>query len=373
MNSDLAKLNIKNGIFTFAEKNSFKLESSKKFGPISLYYETYGNLNAVKDNVVLICHTLTGNAHVAGKTSDKDKFSGWWDPLIGPGKVIDTNKYFIICSNILGGCSGSTGPSSIDPKTKKPYGMDFPIITIRDMVNAQYMLLTRHFGINEIKLIIGGSIGGMQVLEWAVLYPEMVKNIIPIATPIKLSPQAIAFNKVGRHAIMIDPAWNNGNYYGKKNQIKGLGLARMVAHITYLSEEGMQHKFGREHTKSKNIFTFDEKFQIESYLDHQGSKFMERFDANSYIYLSKAMDLFDLSRGYKNLDEAIKRIKARVLYIYFSTDWLFPEYQSMELVDAFQRNHKNIISYKVESKAGHDAFLVDYDKTLPIIDSFVNI
>lgn len=373
MNNDLKRLNIQNGTFVFAKDKPFKLESGKKLGPISLYYETYGRLNAKRDNVILICHTLTGNAHVAGKLPNEDKFTAWWDPLIGPGKVFDTDNYFVICSNILGGCSGSTGPSSINPKTKKPYAMDFPIITIRDMVNAQHELLTKHFKITEIKVIIGGSIGGMQVLEWAVLYPDMVKTIIPIATPTKLSPQAIAFNKVGRHAIMIDPAWNNGNYYGKKNKIKGLGLARMVAHITYLSEEGMQHKFGREHTKSKDIFTFNEKFQIESYLDHQGSKFMDRFDANSYIYLSKSMDLYDLSRGFKNLDEAIKRIQAKTLYIYFSTDWLFPEYQSLELVDSFQRNGKDITSYKVESKAGHDAFLVDYDKMIPIIDSFINV
>ncbi len=373
MTNDLKKLNIQNGTYTFAQDKPFKLESGKTLGPVSLYYETYGRLNTAKDNVILVCHTLTGNAHVAGKLPNEDKFTAWWDPLIGPGKVFDTDKHFVICANLLGGCSGSTGPSSLNPATKKPYAMDLPIITIRDMVNTQHELLTKHFGIKEIKIVIGGSIGGMQVLEWAVLYPEMVKNIIPIATPTKLTPQAIAFNKVGRHAIMIDPAWNDGNYYDKQDRIQGLGLARMMAHITYLSEEGMQHKFGREHTAHKNIYTFDEKFQIESYLDHQGSKFMDRFDANSYIYLSKAMDLFDLGRGFINLDEAVKRIKARTLYVYFTTDWLFPEYQSMELVDTFQRNGKDIISFKVESSSGHDAFLVEYDKLIPIIDGFVNI
>lgn len=252
--------------------------------------------------------------------------------------------------------------------------MDFPIITVRDMVKAQYQLVTQHFGINKLKAIVGGSIGGMQVLEWSVLYPTMMDIIIPIATTTRLTPQAIAFNKIGRHAIMIDPSWNNGHYYDKGHKIQGLGLARMVAHITYLSEEGMQKKFGRDRVSRKrnNIFTLDDKFQVENYLDYQSEKFMARFDANSYIYLSKAMDLYDLSRGYKNLDTAIKRVQAKTLYIYFTSDWLFPEYQSQELIDAFQQNNKLIFSYKVESKAGHDAFLIDYDKVRPILDSFIN-
>lgn len=373
MSKDVKELNIKNGTYTFAEKEPMKLESGKTLGPITLFYETYGTLNKKRDNVILICHALTGNAHVAGKLPGEKVTSAWWNPLIGKGKVFDTDKYFIVCSNLLGGCSGSTGPKSIDPKTGNPYAMNFPIVTITDMVRAQHCLMIDHFKIKKIKAVVGGSIGGMQVLQWAVMYPDLIETIIPIATPAKLSPQAIAFNKVGRHAIMIDPLWNDGNYYNSKYRIQGLGLARMVAHITYLSEEGMQQKFGREHTKRDNIYTFDEKFQIESYLDHQGSKFIDRFDANSYIYLSKAMDLFNLARGYNSIDDAISRIKAKTLYIFFSSDWLFPEHQSMELVDAFQRNNKFIVSYKVESHAGHDAFLVDYDKLIPIIDSFMSI
>lgn len=369
---DTKRLNIQQGQYTFAEKKDFPLESGKKFGPITLVYETYGTLNENKDNVILICHALTGNSHVAGKLPGEKKSTGWWDPVIGPGKPFDTNKYFIICSNILGGCSGSTGPSSINPKTKKPYAMDFPLITIRDMVNAQYQLITKHFSLSKLKAIVGGSIGGMQVLEWGVRYPKMMECLLVISTTHKLSSQAIAFNKIGRHAITIDPSWKNGSYYGQPGKIKGLGLARMVAHITYLSEEGMQNKFGREHTSRKKLFSFQEKFQVESYLDHQGEKFMQRFDANSYLYLSKAMDLFDLTRGFRDLDATIKRIQAKTLYIYFSSDWLFPEYQSINLIDSFQKNKKYILSYKIESKAGHDAFLIEYDKLSPIMQNFLD-
>ncbi|GBR75853.1 homoserine O-acetyltransferase [Candidatus Termititenax persephonae] len=369
---DRQRLNIQQGQFTFARQRDFKLESGQKFGPITLVYETYGRLNPARDNAILICHALTGNAHVAGKLPGEKKSTGWWNPVVGAGKPFDTDKFFIICSNILGGCSGSTGPSSLNPRTKKPYGMDFPIITIRDMVNAQRRLVAEHFGLTKLHAVAGGSIGGMQTLEWGVMYPEMVGHLLVISTTHKLSSQAIAFNKIGRHAIMIDPSWKNGRYYNTPGKIRGLGLARMVAHITYLSEEGMQNKFGRERTGHKDLFSFNEKFQVENYLDHQGEKFMQRFDANSYIYLSKAMDLFDLARGYRNLNAAIKRIKGRTLFIYFSSDWLFPEYQSAEMIESFQRNHKYILSYKVESNSGHDAFLVEYDKLSPIMQGFLD-
>jgi homoserine O-acetyltransferase len=367
------QLHRQTGTYTFSQKKDFRLESGKKFGPISLYYETYGRLNEAQDNVILICHALTGNAHVAGILPGEKKAVGWWDPVIGPGKTFDTNKYFIVCSNLLGGCSGSTGPSSINPATGKPYGMSFPIITVRDMVNAQYKLIVDHLKIKHLKAVVGGSIGGMQVLEWGVLYPKMMDALIAIATTHRLSSQAIAFNKIGRHAIMIDPGWNKGNYYAQgSRRIQGLGLARMVAHITYLSEEGMQNKFGRDHTRKRDLFTFDEKFQVESYLDYQGEKFMQRFDANSYIYLSKAMDLYDLGRGHRSLTAAIKRIQAKTLLIYFSSDWLFPEYQVDELLECFQDQRKSVMSYKIESHSGHDAFLVEYEKLNPILDSFIN-
>ncbi|MDR1997855.1 MAG: homoserine O-acetyltransferase [Candidatus Margulisbacteria bacterium] len=370
---DTQRLNIRQGQFTFAPQKDFKLESGRKFGPLTLVYETYGHLNAAQDNAILICHALTGNAHVAGRLPGEKKSTGWWDRVVGPGKPFDTSKYFIICSNILGGCSGSTGPSSLNPRTNKPYGLDFPIITVRDMVNAQHRLITKHFRLQKLKAIAGGSIGGMQTLEWGVMYPRLTDHLIVLSTTHKLSSQAIAFNKIGRHAIMIDPSWKNGRYYGTSGQIKGLGLARMVAHITYLSEEGMQNKFGRERTGQKNLFSFDEKFQVENYLDHQGEKFMQRFDANSYIYLSKAMDLFDLTRGFRSLDAAVKRIQAKTLFVYFSSDWLFPEYQSAELIESFQKNKKYILSYKIESNSGHDAFLLEYDKLNPIMQSFLDV
>ncbi|MDR1114204.1 MAG: homoserine O-acetyltransferase [Candidatus Margulisbacteria bacterium] len=370
---DVKRLNIRQGKFTFAQKKNFRLESGQKLGPITLVYETYGRLNAARDNAILICHTLTGNAHVAGKLAGEKKSTGWWDSVVGPGQPFDTSKHFIICSNILGGCSGSTGPSSLDPRTQKPYGLDFPLITVRDMVDAQYQLVTKHFGLSKLKAVAGGSIGGMQTLEWGVRYPQFMDHLIVLSTTHKLSSQAIAFNKIGRHAITIDPSWKNGAYYGAPEKIKGLGLARMVAHITYLSEEGMQNKFGRERVNRKNLFSFQEKFQVENYLDHQGEKFMQRFDANSYIYLSKAMDLFDLTRGFRSLDAAVRRIQAKTLFIYFSSDWLFPEYQSAELIESFQKNKKYILSYKIESKAGHDAFLLEYDKLNPIMQSFLDV
>jgi len=369
----MSDINLQTGSYTFAKNNDFTLESGKSLGPVTLAYETYGHLNDAKDNMILICHALTGNAHVAGSLPGEEKPTGWWDPIIGPGKPLDTSKYFIVCSNILGGCSGSSGPSSINPETKKPYGMDFPIVTIRDMVKAQYHLITDHFKVESLYAVIGGSIGGMQVLEWAIQYPDIPKHIIPIATTTKLSSQALAFNKIGRHAIMIDPTWEKGHYYDKEEKaIAGLGLARMVAHITYLSEEGMQHKFGRDRTNESDMFSFDEKFQVENYLDHQGDKFITRFDANSYLYLSKSMDLYDLTRGYKDLKEAVSRIKAKILSIYSSSDWLFPEYQALEFLEQAQELDKDIISFKIESVSGHDAFLTEYDKINPIIDSFLN-
>jgi len=284
------EINLKKGFFTFAtgKENDplMKLECGKELGPITLAYETYGTLNEKKDNVILICHALTGNAHVAGKCSETEE-TGWWDPIIGKNRPLDTDKYFIICSNILGGCSGSTGPSSINPSTNKPYAMDFPTITIKDMVHSQKILLESLFDIHRVKAIIGGSIGGMQVLQWGVEYPDFADGLIAIAATSKLSPQAIAFNKIGRHAIMIDPKWNKGNYYSNE-VLEGLALARMVAHITYLSDEAMQIKFGRKHSNSEEIYDFDEKFEVENYLDHQGYKFIRRFDANSPVVSRRA-------------------------------------------------------------------------------------
>ncbi len=368
-------INMQKGSFSFAfgsDSDPFiKLESGKEFGPITLVYETYGTLNKKKDNVILICHALTGNAHVAGQ-SEPDSDPGWWDPIIGPGRPLDTNKYFLVCSNILGGCSGSTGPNSINPATKRPYAMTFPTITIKDMVNAQMRLLTDFFNITHLKSVIGGSIGGMQVLQWGVTYPNFMDSLVIIAATAKLSSQAIAFNKIGRHAIMIDPKWNNGNYYEDTNLLDGLALARMVAHITYLSDEAMEIKFGREHSNISEYFDFDEQFEVENYLDHQGYKFVKRFDANSYLYLSKAMDLFDVSRDFKCLENALCNIQAKnILIMSFTSDWLFPAYQSKEMYDILKFNGKNVVYHEINTYHGHDSFLIEYDKINPIIKDFI--
>ncbi|MFA5929232.1 MAG: homoserine O-acetyltransferase, partial [Candidatus Margulisiibacteriota bacterium] len=364
-------LKTQHGVFRIAEPpHELLLECGEKLGPIDIDWESYGELNAEKNNAILVCHALTGDSHVAGKADPKDPKTGWWDPMVGPGKPLDTNKYFIICSNILGGCSGTTGPSSINPRTGQPYAMTLPTVTIKDMVNCQKELVEKKFGIKKLLSVIGGSIGGMQVLKWAVLYPELVESIIPLSTTAKLTPQAIAFNKIGRRAIMLDPKWNNGSYYKDQPELDGLALARMVAHITYLSEEGMRQKFGRD-SRDHSIFELNDSFEVEHYLDHQGYSFIKRFDANSYIYLSKAMDIFDLSRNYDSIEAALKRINAKVLTITFTSDWLFPPFQTEELVEILQKNDVDIEYHKLESPKGHDAFLIEYKLINPIITSFL--
>ncbi len=372
--NDPEKINLKKGMYTFATgaENDplLQLESGKEFGPISLAYETYGTLNENKDNAILICHALTGNAHVAGRCNETDE-TGWWDPIIGKGRPLDTDKYFIICSNVLGGCSGSTGPSSINPATDKPYAMEFPTITIKDMVHAQKKLIENGFGIKHLKSIIGGSIGGMQTLQWGIEFPDFSDSLIAIAATSKLSPQAIAFNKIGRHAIMIDPKWNKGNYYSNE-VLQGLALARMVAHITYLSDEAMQIKFGRKHSNTNEIYDFDEKFEVENYLDHQGFKFIKRFDANSYLYLSKAMDLFDLSRGFPSLEDALNQFNTKkILIISFNSDWLFPTFYSEEISNILKSQGKKVDFLEITSYHGHDSFLIEYEKINPIINDFI--
>lgn len=364
-------LHLAHGTYTFALNKDFVLESGKNFGPVTIDWESYGVLNKSRDNAILICHALTGNAHVAGKL-DHEARPGWWDPLIGPGKPLDTNNFFIICSNILGGCSGSTGPSSINPETEQPYALSFPTITIRDMINAQKVLIQEYFGIEKLYAVVGGSIGGMQVLEWAVNYPNFMEKVVAMATSSHLSPQAIAFNKIGRHAIRLDPKWNHGNYYHDNPQLDGLALARMVAHITYLSEESFQHKFGREHCNEEALFDFEEKFEVENYLDYQGYKFVKRFDANSYLYLSKAMDLFDLSRGFPSLEDALKQIQVNSLFISFTSDWLFPPKQMEEMYELMCAVGKSVEYHEIETYKGHDAFLIEYDKINPIIQNFIN-
>ncbi|MEM3486643.1 MAG: homoserine O-acetyltransferase [Candidatus Methanomethyliaceae archaeon] len=359
--------------FTFAHPpDELVLESGERLGPITLAYETYGELNSDKSNAILILHALSGDAHAAGYHSPEDIKPGWWDPMIGPGKAFDTEQYFVICSNVLGGCKGSTGPSSINPKTGRPYGLEFPIITIKDMVNAQKRLI-EHLGIEQLLSVAGGSMGGFQALQWAVSYPDAVKSVIAIATAARQSAQGIAFDEVGRRAIMSDPNWMNGDYYGKAIPKDGLALARMIGHITYLSEESMHEKFGRNlHNSAHYSFTFNPDFEVESYLYYKGDSFVKRFDANSYLYITKAIDYFDITEGTGNLVEAFKRVKAKFLVISFSSDWLYPPAQSKEIVRALKANNVDVTYFEIKSKYGHDAFLVEFEQQTRIIKNFLH-
>jgi homoserine O-acetyltransferase len=319
-----------------------ELECGKRFGPIDVAYETYGRLNGAEDNVILVCHALSGDAHVAGLHGPDDMKPGWWDIMVGPGKGIDTNKYFVICSNFLGGCSGTTGPTSVNPVTGKPYGLDFPIIPIADMVKVQKLLLEK-LGIKKILAAIGGSIGGMQVLQWAITYPDFVRAAIPIATTTHLGAQSIAFDAVGRNAILADPKFSGGQYVNGNGPARGLAIARMIGHITYLSEQGMRQKFGRELRNSDRYsYDFNSEFAVETYLDHQGQTFVERFDANSYLYITKAADYFDLAREYGSLRRAFANTRCRFLVISFASDWLFTPAQSRAIVDALVANNKDV-------------------------------
>ncbi|MBI2842666.1 MAG: homoserine O-acetyltransferase [Armatimonadetes bacterium] len=357
--------------YTFAEPpEEMEFECGRKVGPITLAYETCGELNEDKSNVVLIVHSLSSDAHVAGYNSPSDRKPGWWDTMVGPGKAFDTRKYYVICSNIIGGCKGSTGPSSINPATGKPYGLSFPIVTIKDMVRAQKHLID-HLGIKQLLCVVGGSMGGMQVLQWAVSYPDAVRLVIPIATAARLNAQAIAFDAVGRQAIMSDPDWKNGEYYGEAIPAAGLALARMIGHITYLSDASMHQKFGRD-LVGEPCFGFNIDFQVESYLNHQGDSFVKRFDANSYLYITKAMDYFDLAQeGGGNLQRALSVVKASFLVVSFSSDWLFPPYQSREIVTALRRNNKDVSYAEIHSDYGHDAFLIEVDALSKLIVSFL--
>jgi len=345
-----------------------ELECGKTLAPIDVAYETYGELNEAGDNAVLICHALSGDAHVAGINNPDDRKPGWWDVMVGPGKGIDTNKYFVICSNFLGGCSGTTGPTSINPATGKPYGLDFPIITIADMVKVQKILLDK-LSIKELLAVIGGSIGGMQVLQWAIEYPDFVKAALPIATTTHLGAQSIAFDAVGRNAILADPNFVGGQYTDEKGPDRGLAIARMIGHITYLSEQGMREKFGRE-LRNANSYSYDisSEFAVETYLDHQGQSFVERFDSNSYLYITKAADYFDLGKDYGSLKKAFANSKCRFLVISFASDWLFTPAQSRAIVDALVANDKDVSYCDITSPYGHDAFLLEPE----ILGSFIS-
>ena len=361
--------NVETRYYTFAHPSTeLELESGEKFGPITLAYETYGKLNSEKSNAILIHHALTGDAHAAGfHPGDKDP--GWWDNMIGPGKAFDTEHYFIICSNVLGGCKGSTGPASINPITGRPYGLQFPVITIKDMVNAQRHLID-YLGIDKLLTVVGGSMGGMQALQWVVSYPDRVQSVIPVATTANHSPQQIAFNEVGRQAIMADPNWNEGNYYGKDLPAKGLSVARMVGHITYMSDVSMSEKFGRKFKNTKQPFKFSPEFEVEGYLQYRGDNFIKRFDPNSYLYITKAIDYFDLSNG-TGLREVFKGITAPFLIIAFKSDWLYPAYQSQEIARACKLAGIDAIYCELNSNYGHDAFLVEVDEQAHLIKYFL--
>jgi homoserine O-acetyltransferase len=356
----------------FHYDGEIKLQSGATLGPLTIAYETYGQLNADRSNAILICHAWSGDAHVAGRHSPNDPKPGWWDDAVGPGKAFDTDRYFIVCSNVIGGCGGSTGPSSINPKTGRPYGMSFPIVTIADMVEAQ-RLLTDHLGIPQWLSVAGGSMGGMQALQWTVSYPQRVRSAIVLAATARLSPQTIALNAVPRQAIYADPNWNNGDYYGKTPPNAGLAVARMIGHITFLSDASMREKFGRRLSNGQNGYAwcFDPEFEVERYLNYRGQSFTKRFDANSFIYLSKAMDYFDLSYGLPSLADAFRDVTAKFLVVSYTSDWLYPSWQSKELVRALLQNHIDVTYVEIESDYGHDAFLLEVDRLAALTRDFL--
>jgi homoserine O-acetyltransferase len=355
--------------YTFAEPGrEHQFKSGETLGPVTLAYETYGTLNRDKTNAILVLHALSGDAHAAGVHAGQND-SGWWDDMIGPGKAFDTDRYFVVCSNVVGGCKGSTGPSSINPATGKPYALDFPFITVADMVDCQRRLID-YFGIDKLLCVAGGSMGGMQVLQWVASYPERVKSAIPIATALKHSPQQIAFNEVIRQSIMADPAWREGNYYAYGQPEKGLSVARMIGHITFMSDQSMEEKFSRRLKNDKFSFGFDADFEVEGYLRYRGANFVKRFDANSYLYITKAMDYFDLS-GDKLIPQG-KVIPTRIMVISFKTDWLYPSHQSQEIVRLLKRRLVDTTYCELTSTYGHDAFLIEVEEQTTLIKHFLD-
>lgn len=348
------------GPVSFTLPGTLTLASGGTLSRVDVAYETFGSLDDDGANAVLVCHALSGDAHVAtGPGADGAERVGWWHTMVGPGKAIDTGRYFVISSNVLGGCSGTTGPGSPDPATGQPYGLRFPLVTIEDMVDVQAALLD-HLGIDRLLAVAGGSMGGMQALAWARRYPDRVASVLAGATTWRLAAQAIAFNEVGRTAILGDPAFAGGDYYGSGQPDHGLAIARMIGHITYLSDTSMREKFGRRlRDREGHAFDFVTEFEVESYLAYQGRKFVERFDANTYLYMTKAMDYFDLSAGSADLASALSGVRSRALLWSFSSDWLFPTYQSREIVDALLASGAEVSFAQIESPYGHDAFLLE--------------
>ncbi len=350
-----------------------KLDCGQTIKDFPIAYETYGKLNKEKNNAILIFHALSGDQFVSGTNPVTNKV-GWWSTAVGPGKAVDTEKYFIICANVLGGCMGSFGPKNLNIEDNEPYGLKFPVITIRDMIRAQESLL-EHFEIKKLLSVLGGSMGGMQLLQFCALYPDKTFSAVPIASTASHNAQQIALNELARQAIMADPLWNKGNYYkDKKIPKNGLAVARMAAHITYMSDKGLQERFGRKLQEKKDYeFTFDADFQIESYLRHQGNVFVDRFDANSYLYISRAMDYFDLSKQFKNgLVEAFQNHKTKFLIISFSSDWLYPTKNSKDIVIALNASGANVAFAEIKTDKGHDSFLVKELEFLETLKGFLD-
>ena len=356
----------------FGVDEPLRLDAGIELAPVQIAYQTYGTLNAERSNAVLICHALTGDQHVANIHPVTRK-PGWWETMVGPGRPIDTERYFVICPNVIGACMGTTGPASTNPKTGQPWGLDFPVITVRDMVRAQAMLLDR-LGIPSLFSVAGGSLGGMQVLQWAASYPERVFSALPIATSTRHSAQNIAFHEVGRQAVMADPEWRHGRYFAEgTNPRRGLAVGRMGAHITYLSDAALHRKFGRRFQDRDNpTFSFDADFQVESYLRHQGSSFVERFDANSYLYLTRAMDYFDLAADYDGvLAKAFQNTPTRFCVVSFTSDWLFPTVDSRAIVHALNAGGARVSFAEIVTDKGHDAFLLDEPELFAIVRGFL--
>jgi homoserine O-acetyltransferase len=357
----------------FGADRPLLLDAGRSLSPWTLAYMTYGTLNAQRSNAVLLCHALTLDQFAASDHPVTGR-PGWWTLMVGPGRPIDTDRFFVICANVVGGCMGTSGPADVDPATDKPYGLTFPLVTVKDMVRAQAMLLDA-LGIDEVLCVTGGSMGGMQTLQWAASYPDRVVSAMPIATAARHSAQNIAFHEVGRQAIMADPDWRGGAYQIEGTQpSKGLAVARMAAHITYLSETALQRKFGRSlQNRAEISFTFAPDFQVESYLHHQGLSFVDRFDANSYLYITRAMDYFDLAADYGGvLAEAFRGTKTRFCIVSFTSDWLFPTVENKRIAHALNAAAATVSFVEIETDRGHDAFLLDEPEMFATVRGFLN-
>ncbi len=356
----------------FVHPHPFTFKSGQTLPGFTLRYETYGELNATRDNVIVICHALSGDHHCAGVHTPEDRKAGWWNNLIGPGKAVDTRRFFVVCANVLGGCQGSTGPSSTNPATNLPYGLAFPFVTMLDMVRAQKLLLD-HLGVSALHAVIGGSMGGMQALLFGIEFPAYTRRVLAMATTAREGAQAIAFNEVGRQAIMQDPEWHHGEYEKGGGPRVGLAIARMMAHITYVSDASMDRKFGRRRrgNGAGDSYTFDVQFEVESYLRHQGQAFINRFDANTYLYITRALDHFDLPQAYGSLEAAFAPVEAQTLVVGFASDWLFPPEQNRTIALALLRAGKRASYAELATDLGHDSFLLESEELYALVRQFL--